>query len=167
MTRSLLDCFRRWFDYERDSHDKALKSLESVPAEQRSSPPFERAVSIMAHLAVARQLWLHRFGAGGEAPRDPSEFFPKGLTLAQLAGKIGAAQDAWSRYLSRLNEAELGRAFEYQSLDGKRYRNTVEEVLTQLFGHSWYHRGQIAMLVRQAGGEPAATDYVFWTREAL
>jgi uncharacterized damage-inducible protein DinB len=56
---------------------------------------------------------------------------------------------------------------EYQSLDSGRFRNRVEEVLTQLFGHSWYHRGQIAMLVRAAGGEPAVTDFIFWCREPV
>jgi len=43
----------------------------------------------------------------------------------------------------------------------------VEDILAQLFGHSWYHRGQIALLVRSIGAEPAATDFVYWTREAI
>ncbi|MFL6198680.1 MAG: DinB family protein [Thermoanaerobaculia bacterium] len=44
---------------------------------------------------------------------------------------------------------------------------TILYILTQLFGHSWYHRGQIAQLVRALGAEPAVTDFVFWSREAL
>jgi len=43
----------------------------------------------------------------------------------------------------------------------------VEDILAQLFGHSWYHRGQIALLVRSIGAEPAATDFVYWAREAI
>lgn len=46
-------------------------------------------------------------------------------------------------------------------------RYVVEDILTQLFGHSWYHRGQIALLVRACGGQPAETDFVFWTREPV
>jgi uncharacterized damage-inducible protein DinB len=56
--------------------------------------------------------------------------------------------------------------FEYQSLDAGRFRNTIADVLAQLYGHSWYHRGQIAMLVRTAGGQPAVTDLIYWCREA-
>jgi uncharacterized damage-inducible protein DinB len=41
----------------------------------------------------------------------------------------------------------------------------VEDILAQLFGHSWYHRGQIAMLVRTAGDEPAVTDLIYWCRK--
>ena len=59
------------------------------------------------------------------------------------------------------------RELEYQSLDAGRFRNRIEDILTQLFGHSWYHRGQIAMLIRAAGGEPAVTDLIFWCREPI
>lgn len=35
------------------------------------------------------------------------------------------------------------------------------------FEHSSYHRGQIALLLRSAGAEPAVTDFLFWTREPV
>jgi uncharacterized damage-inducible protein DinB len=73
----------------------------------------------------------------------------------------------WDDYLAGLGDAELDRVFEYRALEGDRFRNRVEDIVTQLFGHSWYHRGQIASLVRELGGEPAATDYVFWVREPV
>ena len=75
--------------------------------------------------------------------------------------------DAWDAYLSGLTDADLAREFEYQSYDSGRFRNRVEDILAQMFGHSWYHRGQIAMLVRAAGGVPAATDLVYWCREPV
>jgi uncharacterized damage-inducible protein DinB len=164
VTQTLCERYRRWFEYEKDSHAKVLASLESVPAGGRSTPAFEKAVSLVGHLIAARQMWLFRFGAGGEQPRD---FFPTGLTLADLARRLRDMEAAWSAYLGGLTDAALGKSFEYQSLDSGRYRNTVEDILTQLFGHSWYHRGQVASLVRSAGGEPAATDFVFWTRESI
>jgi uncharacterized damage-inducible protein DinB len=37
-------------------------------------------------------------------------------------------------------------------------------VLTQLFGHAWYHRGQIAQLVAELGGKAVDTDYIFWCK---
>ncbi len=119
---------------------------------------------LLAHLAAARQLWLYRLGVGKEAPTD---FFPACVTLPQVNAQLTAVQAAWTDYLSRLDDAALARVFEYQSLDAGRFRNTIEDILAQLYGHSWYHRGQIASLVRQAGGEPAATDLVFWTREPV
>jgi uncharacterized damage-inducible protein DinB len=76
-------------------------------------------------------------------------------------------QNEWVAYFARLNDADLDRVCEYQSYDAGRFRNTIGDILTQLFGHSWYHRGQIAMLVRAAGGEPAITDLIYWCREPV
>jgi uncharacterized damage-inducible protein DinB len=164
MEQALTDRYRRWFEYEKDSHAKVLVSLESVPPENRALPAFAKAVTLMAHIVAARRLWLFRFGVAKEAPTN---FFPEDLTITELASQLSEAQAAWNSYLSRLDDSELARVFTYQSLDSGRFRNTIEDILTQLFGHSWYHRGQIASLVRQAGGKPAATDFVYWTREAV
>jgi len=73
----------------------------------------------------------------------------------------------WDRYLASITDEDLERVFEYTSYEGKRFRNSIGDILTQLFGHSWYHRGQIAALVRSLGGEPAVTDFVYWAREAI
>src|SRR6516225_3474579 len=103
MSQHLADRYRRWFQYEKDSHAKVLASLESVPSHLRSTPAFEKAVSLLAHIAAARQLWLWRFGVASEAPRD---IFPTGLALAEIAGRIEAVQAAWSDYLGRLDDTE-------------------------------------------------------------
>ena len=70
MSRELAGRFQRWFEHERDAHDKVVRSLESVPADRRSSPEFEKAVSILAHVAAARGIWLVRLGLiPGQQPR--------------------------------------------------------------------------------------------------
>lgn len=160
----MVDQFCRWFEYEKDSHRKVLASLQAVPTELRSTGAFPKAVDLMAHVAAARMLWLYRLGVTAEGPRD---IFPTGVTLESLAARLEAMEKAWEPFFARLDEAEVVRRFEYQSLEGPRFRNTVEDILTQLFGHSWYHRGQIAALVRGLGCEPAVTDLIFRTREPL
>ena len=62
MSRVLAGRFERWFEHEREAHAKVLRSLESVPAERRSGPEFEKAVAILAHVAAARRVWLVRLG---------------------------------------------------------------------------------------------------------
>ena len=156
--------YRRWFEYEKDSHAKVLASLDSVPRDLRSSEPFQKAVSLMAHIVAARRLWLFRLGRVKEAP---SEFFPANVSLPDLSARVEKMQAEWSEYLEGLTDTELARVFAYQSLEGPGFRNTVEDILTQLFGHSWHHRGQIALLLRSIGVEPAITDFVFWTREPI
>lgn len=164
MTREVTERYRRWFEYEADAHAKVVQSLGTVPTDRRSAPEFRRAVALLAHLAAARQLWLFRLGA---APNPPGQLSPEAADLAAAAEDLRAVQERWSDYLGRLTDEELSRTFEYQSTDAGRFRNRVEDILTQLFGHSLYHRGQIALLVRAAGGAPAATDFVFWCREPV
>jgi uncharacterized damage-inducible protein DinB len=162
--QGVVDRFRRWFEYERDAHAKVLASLATVPGDGRGLPAWQKALSLLAHVVAARRMWLFRLGVAADGPR---ELFPTGLRLEEITADLGQVEAAWSAYLAGLTDADLARVFEYQSLDGGRFRNTVEDILTQLFGHSWYHRGQIAVLVRACGGEPAATDYVFWRRERV
>jgi uncharacterized damage-inducible protein DinB len=164
MTTDLADRYRRWFEYEKDSHEKVLASLTAVPAPKRSAPEFKKAVSWLGHMMAARRLWLFRFGVAKEAP---TEFFPQRVSLEEVSAQVKEVHRLWTDYFSRLDDTELARAFEYQSLEGPWFRNTVEDILAQLFGHSWYHRGQIAALIREIGEEPAATDFVFWAREPI
>jgi len=160
---SPVEKYRRWFDYEKDSHAKVLQSFDSVPEEVRLSEGMQKAVDLMAHVVAARMMWLSRLGVITEK----AELFPRNASLTELPSLIARMETAWEKFLADLSETELVRVFEYQSYEGLRFRNSIEDILTQLFGHSWYHRGQIASLVRSLGGQPAVTDFVFWTREPV
>lgn len=159
----MIDRYRRWFDYEKDSHAKIIASLHAVPMELRDGEVFRKAVYLMGHIVAARRMWLFRLGVGGQ----PAELFPLNVTLEQVTADVSEMENVWSGYLLRIDDAELERVLEYQSYEGPRFRNTIEEILTQLFGHSWYHRGQIAQLIRSIGAEPAVTDFIFWAREPV
>ena len=163
MSREFVGRFERWLSYERDAHEKVIRSLESVPADRRACPEFERAVAILSHVAAARRLWLVRLGV---LPGPQGPLSPERLSLAEAADLLQSVHGPWTEYLARLTDEEIGREVEYQSLDAGRFRSRVEDILAQLFGHSWYHRGKIALLVRAAGGEPAVTDLIYWCREA-
>jgi uncharacterized damage-inducible protein DinB len=156
--------FRRWFDYEQDAHAKVFASFETVPGDRRESPEYRKAVGIFAHVVAARRVWLWRFGV---IPASPGPLFPENPKLEDVSNSWRDAQKLWREFLESADDVGLSREFEYQSIDGGRFRNRIEDVLAQLFGHSWYHRGQIATLIRASGGEPAITDLIFWCREPV
>jgi len=164
MTLRMADHYRRLFEYEKDSHAKVLASLQAVPQDLRRSPSYQRAIDLMAHILAARMMWLFRFGIRSEGPKDLS---PQNVSLEELVTRHNEMQSAWTDYLHALNDEDVQKSFEYQSLDAGRFRNTIQDILTQLFGHSLYHRGQVAALIRAIGAEPATTDFVYWTREPL
>ena len=156
--------FRRLFDYEKDAHAKVLRSLESVPTEQRSTADFQRAVSIFAHIAAGRTVWLSRLG---KIDVVRPTLFPTDVSMEKLTADLCIIENHWQEYLNAVTDVELAQVAEYQSYDAGRFRTRIGDILTHLYGHSLYHRGQIAMLVKAAGGEPAATDLVYWCRESI
>ena len=164
MIPTLVEQYRQWFEYEKDSHRKVLASFETVPEGGRRSEPFQKAMTLMGHIVAARQTWLHRFGAPVERP---AILFPTDATCDGLLVDIEVMERDWSDYFGRLDETELGRGFDYLTSEGTRFRSVVADVLIHMYGHSLYHRGQIASLVRAAGGEPAKTDFIFWSRELI
>jgi uncharacterized damage-inducible protein DinB len=164
MISTLANQYRRWFDYEKNSHRQVLTSLQSVPADRCRSEVFQKATNLMGHIIAARRMWLYRLG---QSTKRPADLFPSGLTCDDLASELEAMEWDWSDYLAGLDERELARTVTYQSIDAGWFRSSVADTLTQLHGHSLYHRGQIASLVRAAGGEPAATDFIFWSRESV
>lgn len=161
MPSPLADRFRRWYRYERDVHDRVMTSLESVPDDRRKSAEYRKAVDLMAHLVIARTAWLTRIA--GEPPIS-GPLFPQDRPIERVREDRREVEDRWSAYLSTVADEDLARVIDYKMFDGTPCTNTVEDMLTQLFGHSSYHRGQIAVLVRAAGGTPASTDFIHWVR---
>ena len=160
---SFAERFRNWYEYERDCNAKCLRMLQSVPADARASSQFTRAVGKMAHLVAARQMWLCRLVVVADRPES---WFPL-MTLEQVCAAAEAIEQRWAAYLARLTDPDLSADFAYVGSDGRRYRWRLLDLLTQVFGHAWYHRGQIAMLVHDLGGEAIDTDYIFWNRPTL
>jgi uncharacterized damage-inducible protein DinB len=105
-------------------------------------------------------MWLYRLGIVQDRPESS---FPS-TTLELLPAVIDSIERRWTEYLGRLTEADLEAEVTYEGRDGKQYRWPLLDLLTQVFGHAWYHRGQIAMLVKDLGGTTMDTDYIFWDR---
>ena len=68
--------------------------------------------------------------------------------------------------MTSLDAAELNRPVHYVNSAGQEFVNTVRDILFHVAMHGSYHRGQIALLVREAGGQPAATDFIAFARGA-
>lgn len=159
-----IDGYRRLFEYEQHAHHLVMAALRAVPDNLRTTPQIAKAGDMMSHIIGARLIWLFRLGTGS----PPAEgFFPQAGSLDALERRMNAMHQVWSAYLAELSDEDLKRPFEYEDTEGGAFRSVLEDVLTQLYGHSLYHRGQIAMLLRQAGAQPPETDFIFWAREAV
>lgn len=156
---SRLERYRELYEYEKDCNLKMLSMLESVPDANRSDARFQRAVTLADHLAAGREKWLDYMDGEG---RNQIAWWDERCELAALRPRFAALESQWTDYLARLEEDQLARDFEFSESNGERFRLPIEVQIVQLIGHASYHRGQVALLVDQLGGETVDTDYTDW-----
>lgn len=156
--------FQSWLSYEADAGHRALEMIASVPAENRGLPQYQKALDKLAHTLAARALWLRRLGYD-EPFMD--KLFPTGMSQQQLTGLMPQVYSTWTAWLAVRTDDDLAEKLEYQSMEGDRFSNRMEEILIQLHGHALYHRGQVATLVDQCGGTVVDTDLIYATRRAV
>jgi uncharacterized damage-inducible protein DinB len=133
---------------------------ETLRAFGQGTPP-AKSLRWMGHIIGAEVLWLSRMrGSSTDLPVWPA------LSLRECGARLSELADE----LETFDPDHLGpldRAVEYTNSKGEAWTSTVEEILTHLVIHSAYHRGQIASDLRNAGQEPAYTDYIHAVRQGL
>ena len=125
-----------------------------------NTPP-EEAVRQFAHIAAAEQIYLARLQGQDPFPQD---FWPA-HALEIAASIAGAAVDGLASFVTERDEAALRQPVRYRNSSGTYFETPLEQMLTHLALHGEHHRGQVARLVREAGGTPAATDFITFVRE--
>jgi uncharacterized damage-inducible protein DinB len=141
---------RRQLAHQRWADERTLESLQA----SAGRPP--RALEIFAHLLGAQHVWLRRIEG---RPADLAVWPRLELAVAgEWIERNGAGFET--------PPADLGRAVTYRNSAGREFTSTVADILEHVVLHSAYHRGQVAMLLRDAGYEPAPSDYIALRRGA-
>ena len=145
-----LDAFRRLLAYDAWGNLAALESLQLG-----TLTPSSRASALVGHLIGAGRLWLDRLHGRSSA----SDIWPV-LSLDECEAGFRELDAAWREYLGGLKEVDLQKPISYVNSKGEAWESTVGDILMHAALHGTYHRGQIAMLVRQSGNTPAYTDFI-------
>lgn len=69
-------------------------------------------------------------------------------------------------FVERLTDEDLRERVSYENQRGERWEYTRAHMMQHVVNHSSYHRGQIAVLLRQLGKGPIATDFLLFLDEA-
>ncbi|HNM15862.1 MAG TPA: DinB family protein, partial [bacterium] len=113
------------------------------------------------HLIESKVLWYQRIH--GEHKHITTVW--SDLPITRCLDVLSEINSNWDKFVHELSEEVLQRTITYKTMNGQPYQSTVHDILTHILNHSTYHRGQIAMEVRKAGGTPAQTDYITFCRE--
>lgn len=146
---------RRMFEHEAWANAAALASL-------RTGPASDKARAWMAHIVGAEYLWLARLHQ-----RPPEMSVGPDLDLNTIATHLTELAGEWAEFLEAVDADGLTDGVAYRNSKGEFWTSTVGDILTHVVLHAAYHRGQIASAVREAGGEPAYTDFIHAVRMGL
>ncbi len=118
------------------------------------------ALRTLTHLLMAEREWLFRMRQGTTG----NDFWPE-ISLDQCEVLAEETHCAYMSFFDRLTEDGLDAVAVYTNSKGVAYETSFRDILTHVFFHSAYHRGQIAASVRSKGDAPAYTDYIAFVRE--
>jgi uncharacterized damage-inducible protein DinB len=87
------------------------------------------------------------------------------LSLEECKGMVEQTSSQYMKYILALPDNEFQKKISYKNSRGIDYISSIEDILTHVVFHGMYHRGQIMLLMRNAGHDVAATDYAMYLRE--
>jgi uncharacterized damage-inducible protein DinB len=144
--------FLSLYQYNAWSNNRVLTALEKQQVSD------EKILSIMGHIVAAQFLWLHRIK---ELPAPDIKLWGN-YSLTQLRKLSEEASAMWLDFVN--SQQTFSKELSYTNYVGDAYTNNVETIMIHLVNHSSYHRGQIALLLRQHGYEPVNTDFITYDR---
>lgn len=144
--------FLKLYDYNQWANRRVLDGL------QKQAVANEKILTIMSHVISALFIWLNRIEG------KPNDAYPlwKQYSLEKLVEMNGEITERWIKFVRQTDNFD--RMLVYKNYVGDPYKNNVEQIMIHLVNHSTYHRGQIAMMLRQNGLEPVNTDYITYDR---
>lgn len=164
----MLDHLRRLFAYNEWATTRLLGASLELPNDalgmELHGAAFGSLRGILMHTLGADWAWLERLHG-----RSPSTRFsaPDDETVAQIAERWRVVTHGYHAYLDALTDEQLGAPLAYVNFAGESMRYPLGDVLTHVVNHATYHRGQIAMALRQLGATAVpSTDYVLFLGEA-
>lgn len=151
----MLEQLRRMYGHLAWADERAVQSLRSA-----STPP-AKALEIMGHVLGAEDVWLARIEG-----REPALAVWPPLDAAGAEREAERLRAAYRDFVAKLDERALGRGVRYRNSAGAEFTTRLDDILIHVAMHGAYHRGQVALLVRQGGDAPQPTDYIAFVRGA-
>lgn len=148
------DALARLFDHMRWADSSARVALSDSPGAL-----VERALELYCHVLGAEHVWLARL----KGEQATVAVWPR-LSLGETEALAEELHASFERYLDSLRPGDLDRDVTYTNSAGQQFTSRVEDILLHIVMHGSYHRGQVAMLIRDGGGTPAPTDYIAFVR---
>ena len=147
------------------AHKKIMDAVLSIPVEkQKAEMPssFSNLEKTILHMWDAESIWWQRMKLH-ERLMIPSENF-KGTTVEAVNGLLSQSA-LWEAWVNNVSDNMLEHVFEFRNKKGDQIKMPIWQMLTHIFNHGTYHRGQLVNMLRQLGVKKIPqTDFSLWSR---
>jgi uncharacterized damage-inducible protein DinB len=151
----MVDALRTLYRHMYWADQRVLEALRAATVQSA------RALEIYAHVLGAEHVWLSRIRQ--KAPEYA--VWPR-LTVEECADLGARLHEEFQKLIDGLDENTVHQNVHYRNSAGDEFDTSLADILLHVALHGTYHRGQVALLMRDAGAEPAPTDYIALVRGA-
>jgi uncharacterized damage-inducible protein DinB len=161
------------FRYNRWANDQVLDAASTIPAaaflHQLHPQPEGSIRGVLTHVVWSEWIWLQRWKGVTDLVFQPADFsqvpgellfraddFP---AVEPLRERFTAVAKGTSEYLRTLLPGDLERMVTYRTPSGAVWSCVLWRQLVHAVNHSTYHRGQVAVLLRERGYAPRPSDF--------
>ena len=141
------------FEYEKWANAKILDALSQLQETD------EKSLDILAHMLLVQMVWYSRIAG----ITDPPVWAKK--TLEQCKEMYTVNNKILSPFMAQLTDDSLRKDIEYKNTKGQKFTNTSAQILSHMFNHSTYHRGQIVERLKSKIPQMPVTDLIAFMRE--
>jgi uncharacterized damage-inducible protein DinB len=165
---------RLLFQYDRWANRRVLKASSALSAEQFTRDlggSFPSVRDMLLHIIGGEWIWLAYWKNPPTTLEGLAELRAQRDALLTPAAfpDLDAVQSKWAEieekqieFVSRVSDEDLQKLFPFRASQVK-----LAHLMQHLANHSTYHRGQLALAMRQLGAEPLATDFTVFLMEIV
>lgn len=155
----------RLFDYGEWANHRFLDAVARLDAEayRRDLKGSHGGIrGTLVHTYGAERVWHDRFRGVPTASLPSEEALPELAGLRESWATLESERRTW---LDALGADAGAQVVHYRNLKGDAFSSALWPLVQHLANHGSYHRGQLAVFLRQLGSKPPATDLVAFDRE--
>ena len=151
---------RRLFEYDRWANHRLLSAAQLLSPDEFArdvGASFGSIKGTLVHILDGEWVWIQFFQDRPRTKQLVPDAFPDAAAVADACPDQERELQAFADGLTdeQLQSRRTVRGTEY----------TLEALIQHVMNHSTYHRGQVALLLRQAGHQPPATDFRVFLNE--
>jgi uncharacterized damage-inducible protein DinB len=154
------------YEYDRWANNRVLQAVSALSTEQFTRDlggSFRSVRDTLVHIIRGEWGWLAYWKAPSHSPvfltdlrtRRDALFNPDAFAnVAAVQLKWAEIEKEQAEFVNRLTNESLRKMIPFRTTQIR-----LAHLMQHLANHSTYHRGQVALMMRQLGAKPLATDF--------